>query len=282
MLKFEFKEIPAVIIVLATLAAAIGLLGTNPLAPSRELDPYTRAAFGVLATGLAIAAFSMARIKTPEVPRPTDDYRERFDAAQEEFARLTPDFDIIAELQIGRVKFAVLNANILQATTDVIVSSDDNHFTARGGVAKADLTKAGPDVYRQLERFRKHRFRQGQIALTTGGNWNIRALIHAAVIDLEENRFPNEATIRRLTRRSLECAVAIGAHGITFPVLGGGTASKFITPQESVRALASETIEFLQQHLLDEDVTLTYVAIHVFNRADASGLPAPMNPNGNT
>jgi hypothetical protein len=46
--------------------------------------------------------------------------------------------------------------------------------------------------------------------------------------------------------------------------------------------LASEAIEFLQQYLLDEDGTLTYVALYVFNRADAAGLPEAMDPKANT
>lgn len=274
----EFKETTAVLIIVATACVGVALLGTNPLAPTERLDPYVRAVFGLLALIVVGLLLRAGRAKPPaEVPPPTAEYKERFEAAQKEFAQVTPDFDILGEVSIGRVKFVALNANIANAKTDVVVSSDDNHFTARGGVAKAILAKGGATLEQELQRIRGLPFRQGQVAVTTGGSWNRRALIHAAVIDFDENRYPTDAVIRKLTRRSLECAVAIGARSVAFPVLGGGTASKLMTPENSVKALAEETIEFLQQHLLDEDASLTYVALYIFNRSDASGLPPVMS-----
>lgn len=92
----------------------------------------------------------------------------------------------MAEKQIGPASFVVINDDIRKANNEVIVSSDDNHFTARGGVSKAILAKVGPDVRRQLDYYGNRQFRQGQIAVTTGGDWNRRAVIHAAVIDSKQ------------------------------------------------------------------------------------------------
>lgn len=81
--------------------------------------------------------------------------RERIESAEPPIWDLAPPDFIVAEKQIGAASFVVINDDIRNANTEVIVSSDDNHFTARGGVSKAILAKVGPDVRRQLDLLRK-------------------------------------------------------------------------------------------------------------------------------
>ena len=276
MLKFEFKETSGVLLVLAAIAAGVSILGTHPLDPKTRLSPATQLSLGALGFLLFITALFLARrpSNTPPPPPPTEEYIESFEATQKNIASLTPDHKILADTHIGPSKFIVINGDILTANTDVIVSSDDNHFTARGGVAKAILRKAGKPVLKELSHVRACHFRQGQIAMTSGGGWKRRAIIHAAVIDLDENRYPTSEMIAKLTRRSLDCALAIGARSVAFPVLGGGTASTYLKPSDSVNALASEVIAFLNaQEPLD---TLSYVAMYIWNPDDAVGLPATL------
>lgn len=194
---------------------------------------------------------------------------------------LTPLDQIIAEMQIGRASFVVINDDIRKANTEIIVSSDDNHFTARGGVSKAILAKVGPDVRRQLDYYGRQQFRQGQIVVTTAGDWNRRAVIHAAVIDLDENRYPTIDVIHDLTRRILDCAVALGARSIALPVLGGGYATKFLRSSDSVNAIAAEIIAFMGGgHDVGEG--LKRIALYIFDRADAGGLPKELLENAST
>jgi O-acetyl-ADP-ribose deacetylase (regulator of RNase III) len=127
----------------------------------------------------------------------------------------------------------------------------------------------------RLKHFQSHRFKQGQIAITTGGDRERRAIIHPAVIDLDENRYPTAEVVRSVVRRSLECSVAIGAQSVSFPVLGGGTASKFLKPTESVRTLTTEVPRFLKQYENDPD-GLSHVALYIFDPADADGLTSEM------
>lgn len=211
---------------------------------------------GVIAERLQRKALSIERIKTARV----------------QIARLAPEEKIIVDKQIGRGSLVVINDDICQASTDIIVSSDDNHFSARGGVSQAIIKKLGPDVRRQLDYFRRQRFHQGQVTITTGGKWERRAIIHAAVIDLDENRYPTIECIRSVTRRALECAVALGAKSIAFPVFGGGYATKHLKPTDSVNAVASEILTFLSERDL-HNAGLTRVALYIFNREDADGLP---------
>ena len=167
------------------------------------------------------------------------------ESARRNIAQLAPSAKIVTEKQIGRASFVVINDDICRAATDIIVSSDDNHFSATGGVSKAILEKLGPDVRRQLDYYKTKGFRQGQVVITTGGNWGRRAIIHAAVIDYEENRYPTAESIRRVTRRILDCAVALGARSVALPVLGGGFATEHLTSADSVNTIASEILVYL-------------------------------------
>lgn len=283
MLKLEFKETTAVLLVLAALAVGIALLGINPLASPNALPIWVRVAFALVGAGLLALVLFLSRwpSRATSDVKPTADYLERFKSAQEQMANLVPDNQVLGEITIGRSTFLVIHGNILDATADVIVSSDDNHFTARGGVAKAILTKADGSVETELNYFRGLRFQQGHIAVTTGGAWKRRAVIHGAVIDLDENRYPNEQVVRLVVRRALDCAVAIGAHRVALPVLGGGTASKWLQPADSVKAVATEVLSFLRQHESDGN-GLSHVAMYIFNRDDARGLPAEIKTVGAT
>jgi len=207
----------------------------------------------------------------PERLRELAAVREPVESTGPRVWELTLPDKIIAEKQIGGGSLVVINDDIRKANTEIIVSSDDNHFTARGGVSKMILGKVGPNVRRQLDYYGSQQFRQGQIATTTGGDWNRRAIIHAVVIDLDENRYPTAESIRIVTRRILECATALGARSIAFPVLGGGYATRHLRSSDSVNMIASEILAFMSAHD-DLAETLKRVALYIFNRDDADGL----------
>jgi O-acetyl-ADP-ribose deacetylase (regulator of RNase III) len=274
MLKLEFKESTAVLLILAALAIGIAVIGTNPLDPPNVLDNWARFALGGLGGVLLVVLFVLLRSS----PKPSDlghtnsEYDERFRKTQERIAKITPENTILAATLVGKAKFDVINGNILDSRSDVIVSSDDNHFSARGGVAKAILGKAGTTVAEELALYRRKSFRQGEIVITTGGDWECRAIIHPAVIDLDENRYPTTDIIRTLVRRSLNCALALGSRSISFPVLGGGTASKNLKPSDSVRVIVDEILVYLNERKQDDD-SFSYVALYVYDKSDASGLP---------
>lgn len=274
MLKLEFKEASGVLLVLATLSIGVAVIGTNPLNSSNVLDLWMRATLGAL--GIILLAIALILLRaTPRSNGTTPvnpEYEQRFRDAQAKIADITPEEKLLGEASIGRVKFDVINDNILGSRADVIVSSDDNQLRAMGGVAKAVLVKAGSDVAKELARYSRTPLRQGQLVITTGGDWGCRAIIHPAVIDLDENRYPTAELIKLIVRRSLDCALAIGARSISFPVLGGGTASKHLKPSESVCAIVDEIVTFLNEHKNDGEF-FTHIALYIYNKNDASGLP---------
>ena len=274
MFKFEFKEATPILLVLGTGAILLSLLGVNPLDTAKPLALWVQICIGLGGVVLLVAAWFSARsIGTKDSsPAPSRDYLEKFAAVQAELKQITPDDQILGDYHFGRANLIVLNSNIMDARTDVIVSSDDNRLTARGGVAKAIRERLGMEVDKEINRIKQHRLRQGHIAITTGGNWGCKGVFHAAVIDLDENRYPTVEIIRTLVKRILECAVAIGASSVAFPVLGGGTGSVYMTAKDSVGALVTEISSFLDQHKSDHD-GLNHIELYIFNRADAEGLP---------
>jgi len=281
MLKFEFKEAVGVLLVLATLALGVALIGTNPLKPADTLHVWSRVAFAVLGVGLFIAVkFVIMAPKGPPPLRPvspsaSQEYEESFQKTQQELASIIPESKLLAERQIGRTMLQIVSDNIVDSKADVVVSSDDNHFTARGGVAKAILTKGGTELDQELSSFRRHKFRQGQLAVTSGGKSEWRAVLHTAVIDLDESRYPSPEIIRLIVRRCLLCAEAIGAQRIAFPILGGGTASRHMTPQESADAMLETIIASLKQQTAPDG--FSYIALYAYRSSDADQAVIRLN-----
>jgi O-acetyl-ADP-ribose deacetylase len=273
MLKMEFKDATAVLLIIAAAAIGIAIIGTNPLNPPTALENWARFALGGFGGICIVAIFIISRhsSKQNNLGHTNADYNERFRKTQELIKSIDPENTIIGATIIGSTKFDVINGNILDSRSEVIVSSDDNHFSARGGVAKAILEKCGALVTEELSQYREKNFRQGNIAITTGGDWKCRAIIHPAVIDLDENRYPTIDLIKAIVRGSLNCALALGAQSISFPVLGGGTASKTLKPSESVQTIVNEIIAYLNEHKLDTP-SFSYVSLYVWNKDDASSL----------
>jgi len=183
---------------------------------------------------------------------------------------------ILADKELNGWSFLAIQDDIRNARTDIVVSSDDNHFRAEGGVSQCILQKVGQDVRRQLDYFKAQGFRQGQVVITTGGDWNRRAVIHAVVYDIEDYRFPTAELVRTLTRRILESAVALGARSIALPILGSGHARGPVKSSDLVHAIASETLAFMN----GRNCVLKRVALYMLNRNDASGLPEEIKEPG--
>jgi hypothetical protein len=62
-------------------------------------------------------------------------------AAILQIARLTPEKKAIADERVGRGSLVMRHGDICEASEEIILSSDDNEFTARGGVSQAILEK---------------------------------------------------------------------------------------------------------------------------------------------
>lgn len=279
MLKLEFKEATPVLLVLVALMICVAIIGTNPLTPTSSLDLWTRIGIGAVAVGFLVLLLVHPKFAAKQRARAglDSEYMGRFDVAQIHFSEITPEERIIGSATIQGVKFDVTNENILNSASDVVVSSDDNHFGARGGVAKAILSRAGERVRRELNTYGRQRFRQGHVAITSGGDWGRRAILHPVVIDVDERRYPDVGVITSIIRRCLSCCSALGAESIAFPVLGGGTASKDLRPSQSVRAIIAAVKDYFASAPEEEIGSLRYVVLYVFDRSDAEGIPSNLD-----
>ena len=74
-----------------------------------------------------------------------------------------------------------------------------------------------------------------------------------------------------MTRRSLDCAAALGAGSIAFPVLGGGYATKRMGPSDCVNAMVTEILAFMSADSPDRDQLHT-IKLYILNPQDNAGL----------
>jgi O-acetyl-ADP-ribose deacetylase (regulator of RNase III) len=275
-LKALFGNAASVLVFVSAVFFLAGLIGIVPT--GADLDKALVLS-GLQRTALIVAAlliplgFAVHRyLQLKQTAAPSDpDYNDRFHAEQKKLKDIVPAKQLLAEEEAWGPRIVVINDNIVNATAQVIVSSDDNHLQAKGGVAKAVVENAGPAVLRELVRRRSHRLKQGDLAITSGGDSGALAILHPAVIDLDEHRYPNQQLIRKIVRRSLACATALGAESIAFPVLGGGTGSKHLTPWESIQAMLGEIVSFVRTADVHGEDGLTFIGLYVFNPADIRG-----------
>lgn len=129
----------------------------------------------------------------------------------------------------------------------MIVSSDDTKLTASGGIAKRVLEDAGEGVRNECKILGSHGIPHGHVTATSAGDLPFKAIIHAAVVDRQtyNYRYPTETQIRSVARHSLSCAAAFGARSVVFPVIGGGTGARSLTPWDSIRFVLSEYFEYI-------------------------------------
>lgn len=281
--KEILNSVNSLMLLIVVVLLGIATIGIIPLGADVNarihLVAWQRLLFGFIAVGIPLAA---ATIKYFSHPKPVnvqtnDEYEGRLQAANDKNAIITPEDKILAEHEIRKVRFVVYNADIANAKADVLVSSDDNYLQARGGVAKAILDKAGTDTLKELTYYRNF-YRKaepglghGDIVVTNGGATRARMIIHPAVIDLFQDRYPNQDLIRRVVRRCLGCTLAFGARSIAFPVLGGGTASKHLNPWDSIQAIVLEFMTFIEKYDLHADGQLDNIALYIYNTKTIAG-----------
>ena len=126
----------------------------------------------------------------------------------------------------------------------VVVSPDDTWLSASGGVSYALLNTAGRGIRKEMDAHVASaggRLPLGTTVVTSGGATGAAALLHATVIDYEENRATSGPLLRDLLLRCLDHAVAITANRIVLPMLATGVAG--VSPSDFGAALAGALTE---------------------------------------
>ena len=116
--------------------------------------------------------------------------------------------------------------SLAEVRADALVSSDDNHLSAGGGVSAALARMAGTVVAMERERIaREDRPSLGDVVCTSAGGLSCRYLYHAITIDFDRRSFQSEASLRRLVANLLDRATADSVSSLGIPALGTGAAA---------------------------------------------------------
>ena len=121
--------------------------------------------------------------------------------------------------QVVQTTIAVVYASLPRLEADVLVSSDDVHFSRTGGVAVAIRESAGDAIQNDL---RKHTLPVpiGSVLVTTGGQLGAKYIFHAATTEF--NARPRaEIVLPVILRRILELATVLQIKSLAVPLLMG-------------------------------------------------------------
>ena len=163
---------------------------------------------------------------------------------------------------IGDATFAITYSDITSVSADALVSSDDNYLTMGGGVSAAIARTGGPALIADA---RKHiPLGLGDVAVTSAGELAAKYVFHGVTIDKTRAVFADTDTIRRITRKCLEVAVALGVQEIAFPALGTGAAH--VPAEPGAEAMTREIASFLSE----DPRGLTRVTLALFPRPGVS------------
>lgn len=142
---------------------------------------------------------------------------------------------------IGDAIFAIGYGDITEVAAGALVSSDDNYLSRGGGVSAAISDKAGPGLIADT---RKHiPLSLADVAVTSAGRLAAKYVFHGVTIDLTALAYADGEVIRRITRRCLDIAEALGVREIAFPALGTGSAQVPFEP--CAEAMTREIARFL-------------------------------------
>jgi O-acetyl-ADP-ribose deacetylase (regulator of RNase III) len=126
----------------------------------------------------------------------------------------------------GQSTLNIRLGNLRDATTNVIVTSDDRQLSMGGGTSKTIREAAGEAV---LEARAQVPLDLGGVAISGSGKLaaqGVKYVFHAATIHSASNRVVEdpEAVVTRATRQALEMLQAMALNSIAFPALGTGHA----------------------------------------------------------
>ena len=142
--------------------------------------------------------------------------------------------------RIGNSVVRVASGDICTSKCEVIVSSDDSHFTQGGGVSHAIACAGGWSIRDHAQKLIPVDL--GDVAVTVAGNLPQKYIFHAVTIDCERFRVIDDELqdfiVRSTVRRCFQLMAVLKLSSIAFPVIGAGFAN---IPAERVCRRMAET-----------------------------------------
>ena len=122
------------------------------------------------------------------------------------------------DVNIAGRRLELVEGDITEMDTDVIVNAANAQLVLGGGVAGAIRRKGGPQIQEECNRI-GGTFVGGAV-ITTGGNLKTRHVIHAVGPQLGEGN--EDEKLKNATRNSLTVADEHGLKSIAFPAISTG------------------------------------------------------------
>lgn len=159
--------------------------------------------------------------------------------------------------------------DIIRASAQVIVSSDDTHLSMAGGVSKAIRKAGGEGIYDDAQK--KRPASMGEIVVTSAGalaqcQHIFHAITRAKGSAPNEDRVSQRAIIESATRQCLDLLRAMNLRSIAFPALGTGFSG--FEPGEVAIAMAKVIIEDLVQAKSPVEVSIYLLPEAIGNHVD--------------
>ena len=151
----------------------------------------------------------------------------------------------------------LFSGSLAEVEADILVSSDDNHLSAGGGVSRALAVAAGSEIRKECRVLvEKNPPRIGDVVRTSAGLLNARYIYHAITIDHNRQLFMDEGVLRQLVKNILQQATADNVKSIGMPAMGTGSA--FFNLEHASEIIIDELLKGLTETTI-ERVTLSLI-----------------------
>lgn len=155
----------------------------------------------------------------------------------------------INEYQIGKAKLLLVQGDITEMDTDVIVNAANPSLMGGGGVDGAIHRKGGSKILEECKRIRATEWPNGlptgNAVITTGGNLKAKYVIHTVGPVWHGGNNGEPELLAEAYRNSLRLAVSKGLKTIAFPSISTGA---YGYPIEKACRIALTTVkEFLEK-----------------------------------
>jgi len=144
------------------------------------------------------------------------------------------------KVNIGKVVLEIVQGDITEQDTEVLVNAANNYLWMGSGVAGAIKRKGGDDIER--EAMAQGPIEVGSAVLTSAGKLKARYVIHAAVMG--QDLHTDAEKISKTTRATLTLVESKQIKSISFPALGTGAGG--FSVYRCANIMISEVINFLQ------------------------------------
>ena len=155
----------------------------------------------------------------------------------------------IKELNIKNSKIKLVQGDITESDTDVIVNAANAQLIMGGGVAGAIRKKGGPTVQEECNKIGGTYV--GGAVITTGGNLKAKHVIHAVGPRMGEGN--EDEKLKNATYNSLKLMDQRNLRTIAFPAISTGIFGYPI--DECAKIMIATTKEYLQGNTQIEEVT---------------------------